>query len=233
MHIQAIHDWPSTETEAITIQEKLRDRVIPNGSLDRVQSVAGVDTAYDIDQNLLYAAVCVMSYPDLCEIEKVAAAEEIRFPYIPSLHAFREGPAILKAIAGLGRTPDLFIFSGHGIAHPRQFGMACHFGLILNTPAIGCARKRLAGQYEPLGPERGEAVPLILQNRPAAIVYRSRTNVKPIFISPGHLCGLDEAWGFVVSCIRDYRLPEPLRAAHRLANWTKRYDRQMATDMKR
>jgi deoxyribonuclease V len=233
MNIRTIHDWPKTEEEALAIQERLRDRVVLTGSLDRVQSVAGVDTAYDVEQNLLHAAICVMSYPDLGEMEKVTASEEIRFPYIPSLLAFREGPAIMKAIAALTLTPDLFLFSGHGIAHPRQFGLASHFGVLLEIPSIGCARKHLAGQYEPLGPERGDAAPLILMNQPAGIVYRSREQVKPIFISPGHLCGLDEAWSFVVSCIREYRLPEPLRDAHRLANWAKRCDRQQAADTKR
>jgi len=233
MHIHTYPEWPRTEEEAIAIQDKLRDRVILKGSLNNVQSVAGVDTAYDMERNQLHAAVCVMSYPDLRELEKVTAAEEIRFPYISSLLAFREGPAIVKAISNLSRTPDLFLFSGHGIAHPRQCGLACHFGIMLDVPSIGCARKRLAGQYEPLGPERGDAAPLILQNRPVGIVFRSRENVKPIFISPGHLCGLDEAWSFVVSCIREYRLPEPLRDAHRLANWAKRCDRFGAADMKR
>jgi len=233
MNIRSLHDWPRTEAEAKAIQEKLRDRVVLTGSLDHVQSVAGVDTAYDVEQNLLHAAICVMSYPDLTELEKVSASDEIRFPYIPSLLAFREGPAIMKAIIALKSKPDLFLFSGHGIAHPRQFGLACHFGVMLDIPSIGCARKHLAGQYETLGSERGDAVPLILQNRPAGIVFRSREQVKPIFISPGHLCGLDEAWSFVVSCIREYRLPEPLRDAHRLANWAKRCDRQQAADTKR
>lgn len=222
MEIPILHVWPKEQSEALKIQYHLKNRIITTGSLDHIESIAGVDTAFDHATNTLNAAVCVYSYPHLIEQERVTASMPAVFPYVPGLHAFREGPVILRAFSQLRDKPDVIIFAAHGIAHPRRFGMASHLGLILDTPSVGCSRKLLTGRHEEIGLHKGEKTPLMIADKQVGIVYRSREKVKPIFISPGHKCGIEEAADLVIKCLIEYRVPEPLRAAHRLANHIKR-----------
>lgn len=222
MQIHELHEWPGDRGEAVKIQHQFRNRVVVDGSLEDVRTVAGVDTALDQLADILYAAVSLYSFPELEPLERATTSAAAVFPYIPGLHAFREGPVIINALSRLRTVPDLVIFAAHGIAHPRRFGMASHLGLILDIPSIGCARKILVGEHAVVGDRKGDSVPLMLHNTRVGAVYRSRAGVKPIFISPGHRCGIDDAVGIVAACLGEYRIPEPLRAAHRLANKLKR-----------
>lgn len=221
MKYQELHEWPLHQGDALAIQNRLKDRVRIEPPPE-ITFIAGVDTAFDHQANVLFAAACVFTYPELVECEQATADREVVFDYVPGLYAFREGPVILAALAKLRTRLDMVIFSGHGIAHPRRFGLASHLGLLLEVPAIGCARKRLAGQHDEVGPQRHDISPLILGNQHVGTVYRSREKVKPIFISPGHCCDIDGATEIVARCLREYRLPEPIRSAHRLANRMKR-----------
>lgn len=218
MHIRELHKWPHGRTEAVKIQHQFKSRVELDGSLDNVKLIAGVETAFDHIANILYAAVSLYSYPDLTERERATASATATFPYIPGLHAFREGPVILRAFSHLHTEPEVIMFAAHGIAHPRRFGMASHLGVFLDLPAVGCARKLLVGEHDEIGEKSGASSPLMIGASRVGTVYRSRDGVKPIFISPGHRCGIDAATKMVVSTLREYRIPEPLRAAHRLAN---------------
>ena len=222
MNIRQLHPWPTSQAEAEKIQAEFRHQVVIRPAPHNITLVAGADTAYYQSENRLIAAVCVFSYPELLPCEQTTASAPAAFPYIPGLHVFREGPAILKALNRLTKSPDIIIFAGHGLAHAGHFGLASHLGLLTDCPAIGCARKRLAGQHDPVGSEKGSSSDLFLHNKKVGLVYRSRENVKPIFISPGHYSTLDDAVRITVSCLRGYRMPEPLRAAHRLANRVKR-----------
>ncbi|MCP4566233.1 MAG: deoxyribonuclease V [FCB group bacterium] len=218
MNVHQFHSWPSDENEAIRIQEKLREKITLDSDLNGVELIAGVDTSFNHHTETLYAGVSLFRYPELTLFEKATASRKAEFPYIPGLYAFREGQVILKALNRLKTRPDVVIFAGHGIAHPRRFGMACHMGLLMDIPSIGCARKRLAGQHQEIGSDEGEAAPLYVENKLAGQVYRSRTDVKPIYISPGYKCSIADASRIVTDCLSGYRLPEPLRTAHRLAN---------------
>ncbi len=222
MHIHELHEWPGGRGEALKIQHQFKDRIVLDGSPGGIGTVAGVDTALDQLANILYAAVSLYSFPELEPLERTTASGAASFPYIPGLHAFREGPVIIKALSRLRTVPDLIIFAAHGIAHPRRFGMASHLGLILDIPSIGCARKILVGEHAEVGDQKGDSVPLMLHNIRVGTVYRSRSGVKPIFVSPGHRCSTDDAVRIVAACLSEYRIPEPLRAAHRLANKLKR-----------
>lgn len=222
LEIPELHPWPNAQNEAVEIQSRLREHIIIESLNIGVKLIAGVDTAFDHTHDMLYAGVCLYSYPDMTECERATASDKASFSYVPGLHAFREGKVILAAMSRLRTKPDLVMFAGHGIAHPRQIGLASHLGLILDIPSIGCARKKLVGQHGELGPESGSSAPLIVDNKEVGRVYRTRENVKPVFISPGHRCNVEDASGIIIGCLRGYRIPEPLRAAHRLANRMKR-----------
>jgi len=222
MNIRTLHPWTTSETNAVEIQHVLEEDIEVSPIESNVSTIAGIDTAFDHINNTLFAAACLFSYPDLEIIEKVTDYETARFPYIAGLHAFREGPVILKTLSHLKNRPDVIMFAAHGIAHPRRCGMASHLGIILDLPAIGCSRKLLIGEHGDIGPREGENTPLFVHNREVGAVYRSRYDVKPIYISPGHKCTLSDAIRYTVSCLKGYRIPEPLRAAHRLANRIKR-----------
>jgi deoxyribonuclease V len=226
MEISEIHPWPTGQSQALEIQYRFREQIIIEGSLDGINLIAGVDTAFDHKTDMLYAGACLYSYPDMIAREKAGASANASFPYVPGLYAFREGPVILKALSRLQTRPDAILFSGHGIAHPRRIGLASHLGLVLDIPSIGCARKKLVGQHNDVGPDEGSSTPLIVDNKEVGCVYRTRHNVKPVFISPGHKCGLQDAVTVVVNCLNGYRIPEPLRAAHRLANRLKRSNKK-------
>ena len=166
------------------------------------------------------AAIVVLSYPELTPLEGVTAETPITFPYIPGLLAFREGPVILSAWERLQTKPDLLVFDGQGIAHPRGIGIAAHMGLWLNLPSIGVAKSRLYGHHDVPGLNRGDSAELRDERDPSRVigtVLRTRTNVKPVYVSPGQGIDVELSVEFVLKCCVRYRLPEPTRWAHKVA----------------
>jgi deoxyribonuclease V len=156
----------------------------------------------------------MFSYPDLNEIERVYTVSDEKFPYIPGLLAFREGPAIIETFKRLRQRPDLLIIDGQGIAHPRGFGIACHVGVLLDVPAMGIAKKRLYGNYDEPGEKRGSRSPLLSKEGDLiGSVLRTRDNTKPVFVSPGHKIDTESAREIALECARGYRIPEPTRRA--------------------
>ena len=183
-----------------------------------IRTIAGADISYDRGSDLFFAAVVLMHYSDLTVIEEATFSARVSFPYIPGLLTFREGPPLLAAFSKLLQTPDVILFDGQGIAHPRGIGLAAHLGLLLDLPSIGCAKTRLVGSYDLVGDKRGEWSEMVYQNRQVGAVLRTRERIKPLFISQGHRIGLQRALALVLSCCRGYRIPEPIRRAHLAVN---------------
>jgi deoxyribonuclease V len=214
---QTIHPWDLKPEAAIALQTKLSRLVIRIARIkpDEIATVAGVDAAYR--NSSACAAVVVFSLADLKIMEEAVAAQPARFPYIPGLLSFREGPVILEALNSLKTAPDVLIFDGQGIAHPRRFGIASHIGLLTDIPAIGCAKTRLVGDYQEPQRTRGSTSYLTDAKETIGAVVRTRTGVKPVFVSIGHLMDLNDSIRVVLKSCRGYRLPEPLRRADHLS----------------
>lgn len=209
------HSWDLAPQDARRLQKKLAARIIRVNRLGTVHTVAGIDVG--VKGDAARAAVVVMTFPGLDIVAQATAVQPIRFPYIPGLLTFREGPVILDALGRLDQKPDLLIFDGQGIAHPCRLGIASHIGLIVDLPSIGCAKSRLCGQYQEPGSERGSRVSLIDDGETIGAIVRTRTGVKPVFISVGHRIDLKTSIEYVLDACRGYRLPETTRMAHRLA----------------
>jgi deoxyribonuclease V len=222
LKLEYLHDWPLTKHEAIKIQKNTRPRVNLHGDDMDPGLIAAVDTAYGFGGEYLYVAVAVLSFPNLEEVERGYYKDKVTFPYSPGLFYFREGPMIVEALSRLETDPDLIIVQGHGTAHPHLCGIACHIGVDFAKPSIGCARRLLVGDHLPVGEAKGSHQPIRLRGSEVGMAYRTKDSVKPLFISPGHLCDLQFAVKIVVQCLRGFRLPEPLRVAHLLANKYKR-----------
>lgn len=185
--------------------------------LGPVHRVAGVDVGFDKDGAVTVAAVALLSFPDLALEDWARVRRRTRFPYVPGLLSFREAPAVLDAMAKLRRAPDLVLCDGHGLAHPRRFGIACHLGVVLDLPAIGVAKSRLTGAHAEPGRQRGAWTPLSDRDAVIGAVLRTRTGVSPVFVSVGHRISLATAMAFVLACTPRFRLPETTRYADRLA----------------
>jgi deoxyribonuclease V len=218
MKINRHHDWPLTAEDAIAIQNQLRSQVITEDQLGDVQYVAGVDLGFEEDGAISRAAVAVLSFPDLQLQEKAIAKRPTTFPYIPGFLSFREIPAILDALETVSITPDLIVCDGQGIAHPRRLGIACHLGVLIDIPTIGAAKSLLVGKHEEVPVEKGNWQPLRYRGAVVGAVLRSRTGVKPLYISPGHRISLPTAIDYVLRCTTKYRLPETTRWADKLAS---------------
>ncbi len=221
MQIQQLHPWDVSASEAIAIQQRLRGMVsledAPQlNAADGVKLIAGVDIS---TSGIARAAVVLLSFPTLELVEAVIADRPLDFPYVPGLLSFREAPAILAAFEKLSQTPDLIMFDGQGIAHPRRFGIASHIGVILDIPSFGCAKSLLRGKPEgELGAERGAIVPLIDKGEQVGAAVRTRDGVNPVYISPGTHISIDTAVRYALACATGkYRLPEPTRLAHNTA----------------
>lgn len=227
MDIKNLHCWELTCTQARQLQERLAGQVVTASMTRPVETVAGLDCAFDKQGGYVLAAAVVLSFPELVPIEISTARAALTFPYVPRLLSFREAPACLAAVAKLGTTPDLFLIDGQGIAHPRRMGLASHLGLFLNRPTLGCAKSRLIGTFEEPGREKGAFSPLYDHADTIGAVVRTRTGVKPLFVSPGHLCSLDDAIQWTLRCTTHYRLPEPTRLAHQHVTALKKQKRQM------
>jgi deoxyribonuclease V len=213
------HPWNLTGREAIVVQEQLAPRVIRSDRFGAVKTVAGVDAGLVAENSVTRAAVAVLSFPELNPIEHAVAHLPTPYPYVPGLLSFREGPAIVAAIAQLRMAPDLFLFDGQGIAHPRRLGIASHIGVLLDRPTIGVAKSRLTGKAtEPLGAEKGAWVPLRDAGEVVGALVRTRTAVNPVYVSIGHRVSLRSAVQYVLACTTRYKLPETTRQAHRIAS---------------
>lgn len=209
------HGWDLSLPEAVAVQHCLAKQVIRQTQLDPVKTVAGVDVG--IRNDIARAAVVVLSYPALAVIDYAVAVRPVAYPYVPGLLSFREGPVILDAFDKLSTAPNLLIFDGQGIAHPRRLGIASHIGLLVDLPSIGCAKSRLCGQHTEPDLAPGSYVPLIDKGEIIGAVVRTRFKVKPVFVSIGHRVDLPTSIDTVLSCCRGFRLPETIRWAHRVA----------------
>jgi deoxyribonuclease V len=219
MEIKQQHAWPLTLDEAKAIQEKMRSQVITQDRLPEIlQYVAGVDMGFEEQGTISRAAVAILRFPDLQVQETAIAYRPTTFPYIPGYLSFREIPAILDALAQVKITPDIVLCDGQGIAHPRRFGIACHLGVILDMPTIGVAKSLLLGKHEELSEAKGSWQPLRDQGETIGAVLRTRTGVKPLYISSGHYISLPTAIDIVLRCTPKYRLPETTRLADKLAS---------------
>ncbi len=214
MDLQQLHDWDVTTEQARELQEELRRRVELRPLPSDIRLVAGADVAFSRERNMVFAAVLVLRLPEFEVVEQVGSHIPCPFPYVPGLLSFREGPAVVEAFRRVHRRPDVVIFDGQGMAHPRRIGLATHMGLWLRTPTVGCAKSRLVGEHVSPGPEKGERVPLLEEGEQIGVVLRTRTEVKPVFVSPGHMADLETAADLVLRCCPRYRLPEPTRLAH-------------------
>lgn len=213
-----LHDWNLTPDEAVELQSQLATRVDTSAPLEPVRLVAGADIAYDTVAPILHAAVVVVKWPELVEVERAVVQEVVTFPYVPGLLSFRECPPILSAFAKLRRRPDVLVLDGQGIAHPRRFGLACHLGLWLDLPAIGCAKTWLFGDHDQVGPNAGDTAPLTHQGETIGAVVRTATGVRPAYVSPGHRCDVTSSVELVRSVLSGFRHPVPTRLAHMAAN---------------
>lgn len=222
MDFPALHDWDLTPTEAVQLQKELAGRVDTATPLPPWTTLAAADVSFDRGGAWIYAAVVVVEWPDPEPVEVATAVVEARFPYIPGLLSFREAPGLLDAFRKLERRPDLILCDGQGIAHPRRLGIASHLGLWLDLPTIGCAKSLLTGQFVAPGVERGDRSPLTHRDEVIGEVVRTRRNVKPLFVSPGHRCDRAGAVEAVLATATRYRLPDPARRAHDEVNTLRR-----------
>jgi deoxyribonuclease V len=214
MQVCMLHDWNVSPAEAREIQSRLAQQVTTEGSVVNPCLIAGVDISSHPTRDMARGAVVVLSYPELAVVEVKVAEGRISFPYVPGLLSFREGPLIVAACEKLVHAPHLVMIDGQGIAHPRRCGLASHVGLLLDLPTVGCAKSILCGRHETVGEEKGSHTELIDGGEVVGAALRTRTGVRPLYVSVGHKIGLASALQWVVECCRGHRLPEPTRLAH-------------------
>jgi deoxyribonuclease V len=214
------HRWDLTVSEARALQRQMASEVVQQDRLGQVQTVAGVDCGFPRrdGEEMARAAAVLLSFPDLEPLADALVEEPVQYPYIPGLLSFREAPAVLAALDRLPRMPDLILADGQGRAHPRRFGIACHLGLLLDRPTIGCAKSPLVGHHTEPGAEVGVWSPVVDRGETVGAAVRTRRGVKPMFVSVGHRVSLETAVQLVLACGRGLRLPEPTRLADQLAS---------------
>jgi len=213
-----VHSWNVSPDEASVIQINLRNKVKVTALQDAVHLVAGTAVAFDPSYDTIHAAIVILRYPGMELVEQYGISEEIRFPYVAGLLAFREGPPLMHLVRKIKHQPDVILFHAHGQAHPRRFGLASHLGVLLDVPTIGVSTRILVGQHEELDNERGDQAPIIYKEQHIGIALRSKNNVKPVYVSVGHKTDLSSAIDIVMGCVTRYRRPEPLRMAQIAVN---------------
>jgi deoxyribonuclease V len=212
--------WPCTILAALDLRAALKEKVKIAPFTKMPALIAAADAAFSGD--FVLAAASLYRFPGLVLIRNASATEKTLFQYAPGFLAFREGKAIIEAVSKLEASPDVLLIDGHGIAHPEGIGIASHIGVLLNIPTVGCAKSRLVGDYQEPGPDKGEWSYLFYRGTKVGAVLRTRDNVRPVFVSPGHLVDIESAVRIVMSCVLSFRIPEPLRTADRLSKNMKR-----------
>jgi deoxyribonuclease V len=224
MDIPPLHSWSLTPTEAIALQRELAGRIDTRAPLTRYELVAGADVSYNRFSPNLYAAVVVLRSSDWSVVEVQTAAGQSAFPYVPGLLSFRESPIVLEAFARLKATPDVVMCDGQGFAHPRRFGLACHLGLWLELPCLGCAKTRLLGTFREPGKRAGAMTQLRDKDEVIGRVVRTKFATNPVYVSVGHRIDLASAVRLVLRSCRGFRIPEPTRQAHIHVNALRRQE---------
>jgi deoxyribonuclease V len=218
LNLELMHSWNVTPEQAREIQQQLRAQVVSADELGPVRFVAGIDVAFEENNSVARAAVAALRFPELELCESAVVRHPVGFPYIAGLLSFREAPAALEALQTLRHLPDLLLCDGQGLAHPRRFGLACHIGVLSQTPSIGVAKTPLTGVHEAVPAERGSWRPLLDDGEVVGAALRTAAGVKPLFVSIGHRISLATAIEYVLRCAPRYRLPETTRWAHRIAS---------------
>ncbi|WP_169972949.1 deoxyribonuclease V [Tautonia rosea] len=217
-----LHRWDLAPDEARIIQRELADRLDTTSPLGPCRLIAAADVSYNRGDDRLFAAVVVIDAETDAIVERSGLIATASYPYVPGLLSFREAPAVLDAFDRLRHRPDVLICDGQGIAHPRRLGIASHVGLWLDLPTVGCAKSRLCGTFEELGPERGDRSPLIHLGETIGVALRTKRRTNPVYVSPGHRCDLDSAIRIVLETTGTYRLSTPIRFAHAYVNELRR-----------
>lgn len=218
MDINTLHPWNLSPTEAVALQKELASRVVLQPLPEACALIAACDVSFDVGGEILFAAIVVLNRADYSVVEEVTVQDKVTFPYVPGLLSFRELPILIKGFARLEVKPDLVICDGQGIAHPRRLGIASHLGLWLGIPTIGSAKNVLCGQYDEPEIEKGSKSPIIHHKEIIGYAVRSRAQVKPIYVSPGHLADMDTSVEMILSLTDKYRIPVPIRHVHNLSN---------------
>ncbi|MCA1557972.1 MAG: deoxyribonuclease V [Acidobacteria bacterium] len=224
-----LHDWDLTPREAVELQQRLREQVRIAPLAKEIRTIAGADISFNKFEPTVYAGVVVLSYPELEVIEEAGVISETKFPYVPGLLSFRETPSVLEAWSKLKTEPDALMLDGQGLAHPRRAGIACHVGLLIERPTLGCAKSVLVGKYEEPSTERGNWAEMVHKAEVVGAAVRTKRNVQPVFVSPGHLVDLEGAIKLTLGSDGGYRQPEPTRRAHLLVNALRRGERAPGT----
>lgn len=219
---QPLHSWTVTPGEAVELQKQLRSQLRIQPLAKAPTTIAGCDISFNKYEETVYAGIVVLRLDTLEVLEEKGVVSTAPFPYVPGLLTFREGPALLAAWQKLTVEPDVVMFDGHGIAHPRRMGIAAHMGLWLNRPTFGCGKSVLAGTFATPAPERGTWTPMVHRGDTVGVALRTKNKVNPVFISPGHLIDLPTAIALTLQCDGGYRLPEPTRRAHLFVNTLRR-----------
>lgn len=224
--VRALHPWDVSTERARELQLELREGAVlePPDDFDP-RLVAGADLSIVRGRDRGYAAVVVVDRETMETVDAATAAVDVTFPYVPGLLSFREIPPLAAAWSALDVAPEVVVFDGHGLAHPRRFGLACHGGMIFDTPSVGLAKSLLVGEHEEVEREKGSRTELRIDGTAVGAVVRSRTDVRPVFVSPGHRMDVATAVRVVLSVTPRYRVAEPIRRAHRRANRLRRDDR--------
>ncbi|GJL80135.1 MAG: endonuclease V [Nitrospinaceae bacterium] len=218
MKVHNLHAWNVSPKQATEIQKGLASKIRLTGSRTPPAIVAGADISFTKHSSRAFAGIVLLEFPSLKVVNELALEDELTFPYVPGLLSFREAPILLKLFCEVTPAPDLLFFDGQGLAHPRKFGLACHLGLILDRPAIGCAKTKLTGEYKEPGLAKGSCSDLLDNDQNVGAVLRSRENCNPIFVSVGHKIDINTAIQRTLECTTRYRIPEPTRLAHHLVN---------------
>ena len=218
MEIKRLHDWNVSIDKARVIQLNLKEKIKLSKLKKRVKLVAGADVSYSKKTETCFAAVSVFGFSEMKLIEQSQAKGVVTFPYITGYLTFREAPILLEAFEKIINVPDIILFDGQGIAHPRKMGLAAHMGLFFDLPSIGCAKSRLVGDFKDPATQAGSRTDLIYKNKRIGAVIRTREDVKPVFVSPGFKITIEEAIDWILKTCIGYRVPEPIRTSHLKVN---------------
>lgn len=211
------HPWSVSLEEAKQIQQRLSERVILKDDFERIEKTLGVGVVFSKGGDEVFVGCVSFVLPELKIIETAFEKQKVSFPYTPGFFAFSAGPAIISAIKKIEK-PDLIIFPGRGIEHPRRLGLASHLGVLLNLPTIACSKTPLWRDYPEPSSKKGAH--LFIEGEkgePIGAVVRTREGTKPVFVTLGHKISIQTAVRIVLECSPKFRIPEPLRQAQMFA----------------
>jgi deoxyinosine 3'endonuclease (endonuclease V) len=199
--------------ELLTLRERVRPRVRLRPAPKRIRRIVGIDIELTPEAARIHVGACLMSFPKFEVLEEAIATDELDDALYEELGNVVFVPLTLSLLKMLKHKLDLIIL--RELTVKEDLPLASMIGVIVGKPSIGVSE----------GASRLRKLAKLDGSRRAGPV-KARGRKTPLGVIAGHLVTFKDASSLVKACVKESRMPEPLRnAGLRVRAWEREWRR--------